>query len=496
MGDLFTPATSRKTLRPHQVQAIDMLRQSLGRGNRRTVLQAGTGFGKTLTAATIIRSALDKGRRVVFTVPRISLVNQTLEEFEGEGISDIGVIQANHHRHNPFARVQIASLATLRKRDFMPECDLVIVDEAHMEPGVIYDWMRDKPNMPFVGLTATPWQQGMGDHWQDLVSPISLAELIDKGFLSPFTVYAPSHPDVSKVKIGAGGDYQENELSEVMQDVRLVADVVETWKQRAYGLPTLVFAVDLAHAQKIQDAFCSAGIEMGYVEARTDMAERKMLLDQMESGKISGVVSVGTMTTGVDADVRCVVLARPTRSPIFHVQAIGRALRNAPGKERAIILDHADNHARLGFVTDIHYPEMLKGKAKAEPKQHEKPERLPRECPSCGTVKPAGICPNCGFEPTRRSDIEFEEGVLLEITPKQSKPEKATMQDKQKFWSGLLHIAHKRNRSKGWASHTYREKFGVWPRGLQDRPTEPLPEVSSYVRAKDIRFAKRREKAQ
>lgn len=493
MASLFK-TSERKTLRPHQQEAIDLLRDSLKRGNKRTVLQAGTGFGKTLTSATIIRRAIERGKQVVFTVPRISLVEQAVEEFEAEGIDRIGVIQADHWRRDTFAPLQVASVQTLARRDFLPCADMVIVDECHLSPKPIYRWMKEKPEMPFLGLSATPWKKGMGDHWQDLVSPISLADLIDKGFLSPFTVYAPSHPDVSGVKVGASGDYQKNQLSEVMQETRLVADVVDTWKQRAAGLPTLVFAVDLAHARKIQAAFAAGGIEMGYVEAKTETDERRRLLDQMERGAIAGVVSVGTMTTGVDADVRCVVLARPTKSEMFHVQAIGRALRTAPGKGRAIILDHADNHARLGFVTDIHYDRLLTGQEKREPKQHERPERLPRECPSCGTLKPAGPCPACGFEPTRQSDIEFEEGVLEEITP-EKKPKEPTKSDKQAFWSGLLHIADRRNRSRGWASHTYKERFGVRPRGLEDWPIEPLPEVSSYVKARDIRYAKRREKA-
>jgi DNA repair protein RadD len=50
----------KRELRPHQTRAIEMLRHSLGSGKRRPVLQAPTGFGKTLIAAAVAEGALAK----------------------------------------------------------------------------------------------------------------------------------------------------------------------------------------------------------------------------------------------------------------------------------------------------------------------------------------------------------------------------------------------------------------------------------------------------
>ena len=41
-------------------------------------MQAPTGFGKTITAAKIIDMAQAKGRKVLFTVPRLALVDQAI----------------------------------------------------------------------------------------------------------------------------------------------------------------------------------------------------------------------------------------------------------------------------------------------------------------------------------------------------------------------------------------------------------------------------------
>lgn len=476
-----------RPLRPHQAKAMTQLRESLLRGNRRTVLQMPTGAGKTRTAAEIVQGALKRGKRVCFTVPAISLIDQTVEAFEQEGIDWIGVIQANHPRTDYGAPVQVASVQTLAQRKLSLETDIVVVDECHKRFDVIGEWMKREPGKVFVGLSATPWARGMADDWQDLVVPVRMQELIDAGFLSPFRVFAPSHPDLSGVRTVAG-DYNEGQLSEVMGEGTLVADVVETWLQRAERRPTLVFAVDLAHARKLQAAFAAAGVAMGYCEAHTDLIERQVLFGRMARGELAGIVNVGTLTTGVDADVRCIVMARPTKSEMLFVQCIGRGLRTAPGKADCLILDHSDNHARLGFVTDIHHPALLTGKDKAPATRKEKGERMPTECASCGTLKTGRECPACGFAPERQSEIEFEEGELVEVKPKAAKA------DKQEFYSQLRAIAISRGRSSGWVAHAYRDKFKVWPRGLEDSVREPTPEVLSWVKAKDIRFAKRRAK--
>ena len=286
------------------------------------------------------------------------------------------------------------------------------------------------------------------------------------------------------------GDYDEGQLAAVMSDGRLVADVVETWVKRAERRTTLVFAVNCAHARLLQTRFQSAGIAMGYCDAYVDRVERQVLFQRVASGELSGIVNVGTLTTGVDADIRCIVMARPTKSEILFVQCIGRGLRTAPGKADCLILDHADNHARLGFVTDIQHDHLLSGKDKRKATRKEMGEPMPRECPSCGVLKAPRVreCPSCGFVPTRQSEIEFEDGNLIEVKPKHRK---VTAEDKQAFYSQLLFIAKQWGRKSGWVANCYHDRFGVWPRGLREETMSATAGTTGWIRAKDIRWAKR-----
>lgn len=483
---LFAETGTARPLRPHQVTALTALKTSFLAGNRRTVVQLPTGAGKTRLAAEIVAGALGKGKTVAFTVPAISLVDQTIEAFAHEGIRDVGVMQGNHELRNMAMPVQVCSVQTLAQRG-CPDVDVVIVDECHQQFEVIKTWMGKRPNVTFVGLSATPWAKGMGDTWQNLITPVRMQELIDQGFLSPFRVFAPSHPDLSGVKTVAG-DYHEGQLADVMGDSGIVADVVRTWLHRADWQPTLVFAVNRAHAAQLQREFAASGVPMGYCDAFVDRIERKVLFDQMASGAIAGIVNVGTLTTGVDADVRCVVLARPTKSEMLFVQMIGRALRTAPGKVEALILDHADNHARLGFVTDIHHDRLLCGSEKRATRKDEG-EPMPKECKACGTLKPPKVseCPSCGFKPERVSEIEAEEGELVEIKKGKAKP---TMLDKQVFWSMAIYVDQARGKAGKLAKALYRGKYNVWPKNLNNTPCEPSLEFLAYERSRRIAYAK------
>jgi DNA repair protein RadD len=286
---------------------------------------------------------------VLFVVPALSLIEQTVQMFWDEGIRDLGVIQADHAMTAPERPVQVASVQTLMRRA-LPGCDVVVIDEAHRWFDFYGTWMThpEWARIPFIGLSATPWTRGLGRYYDDLIIAATTADLIEAGFLSRFRVFAPSHPDLSEVRTVAG-DYHEGDLGEVMSERTLVADVVETWLKRAQNRSTLCFAVDRAHAKHLQAKFHEAGVATGYVDAHTPPDERERVRQQFADGRLRVVCNVGCLTTGVDWDVRCVILARPTKSEILFVQIIGRGLRTAEGKDDCLILDHSDTHLRLGL---------------------------------------------------------------------------------------------------------------------------------------------------
>lgn len=486
MNDMFRKPEP-KELRQHQVRAIDMLRQSLGKGNRRVVVSMATGAGKTITAAEIIKGAQAKGRRVIFTAPAISLIDQTVSAFAAQGVTDIGVMQSSHPMTNPDASVQVATVQTLARRA-VPSAALVIVDECHVRSDVIDGMLSEWRDVFFVGLSATPWRKGMGLLWQDLVVPVTIGDLINAGLLSRFEVFAPDVPDLSGVGVRQG-EFIEAGLEAVMGEAKIMGHVVANWLEHGERRPTLAFCVNRAHAAQVQQEFASHGISAAYVDGFTDTVEREMINRRFRAGEVSVICSVRTMTTGVDLPVSCIIDAAPTRSEMLHVQKIGRGLRVNPGTEDCKIFDHAGNSLRLGLVTDIKHDE-LDTTPPGERQERKVCERLPKPCPECGALKSGVTCGNCGHE-SKPPKLDHADGELVRISGKAKAP---SATDKQSFWSMCCWMMTNRGWSKGRASHFYREKFGVWPRGMVDMEKGPDAAFWDYEKSRRIAFAKRMEK--
>src|SRR6478609_10261519 len=76
-------------LRPHQEQLLQQIDETITSGCRRVVAQAPTGFGKTIVGAHRLRLLQDAGKRALFIVPALSLIDQTIEKLYAEDVRDV-----------------------------------------------------------------------------------------------------------------------------------------------------------------------------------------------------------------------------------------------------------------------------------------------------------------------------------------------------------------------------------------------------------------------
>ena len=499
---------TQRPLYEHQQKALEMLRESLSKGKKRPILQASTGFGKTRLAGEIISNATSKGKRVTFVVPRKSLVDQTVQSFYRDGIIDIGVIQADHHMTDWSKPVQVASIQTVHHRGY-PKSDIVIVDEAHMLYKGQIQWIQDHDfrDVPFIGLTATPWTKGLGKYYDDLLIASTTQDLINKGFLSKFRVFTSEMKvNLNGVKV-TGGDYNEKQLDEAMNKSSLVADVVETWLKKGDGRQTLCFAVTCQHAQALQAQFEQAGIPCGYIDAHTKDDDRTEIFNKFKSGRHKVLCNVGVLTTGVDLDVRCIILATSTKSEILFTQIIGRGLRTADGKDDCIIIDHGNTHKELGFVTDIYKETLDDGKPNRAEKSKKKKVKEPRECPDCHALIPVGIfaCPECGYTPKAKDLVAVVDGELKEFkgSPQSDIPRNmikigGKLLHKGNFFGQLKQHALTRGYKPGWAALKFKEFTGEFPNYAIEGydPEEITPQVASWITSRAIAWAKSQRKLQ
>jgi superfamily II DNA or RNA helicase len=491
------------TLREYQLSAIQSLRQCLAGGSLRNMLYSPTGSGKTEIGMAIIHGAIKKGKRVVFLCNRINLVNQASRRFNRSGISH-GIIQGENTRNLDHS-VIIASIQTVSRRG-MPDCDLIVIDEAHGVAGsnAFRSVIFQRSAIPVIGLSATPFAKGLGKHYDELGGALfesltvatSIQELIDDNFLVDCDIYAPAEPDMTGIKTSRNAfgeiDFSDADVGRAVDKPKLIGGIVEHWLKLSNGLPTVCFASNIAHSKHIVESFRAAGVAAEHIDCYTEEDERLAILSRVELGETTIISNVGILCEGWDFPAcRTMILARPTRSLIRYIQMIGRVLRPHETKEKALVLDHSGTTQRLGFPTDDLPLELDDGKPKDAKK--EKPEEaLPKKCPECSFMKPpkVSICPKCGFKASRQNAIEEADGEL-QLIKKNGK--KAKIEDKQKVYSELLAMKLAKGYSDGWVAHKYKAYFGVWPRGLQDYAIEPSPEMKSWVTSQNIRFAKSKE---
>jgi len=473
-------------LRPYQEIAVRQVYAKLREGKKHVMLQMPTGSGKTHVAKAIIEHGIKHHRRILFIVDRLVLVEQTSESFDDQDI-DHGVVQGDNLRFAPWKAIQVCSIQTLQNMTEWPEHDLAIVDEAHVMYTAMKEYMENNPASPVVGLSATPFTTGLGLIYDDLVVATTTSELIEAGWLCGYVAYGPPAPALKGV--GGGNDFNQKKLAEAVDTREVVGDVVSHWLELARGLKTIVFAVDIAHAKHLTAEFVMCGIRADYVCGYDDEERRTRVLGEFSNGELEVLINVEVLTKGYDQpDVVCLILARPTKSLMLHIQMMGRGLRTHSSKSNCLILDHGGNIERLGFPDDPLPTELCtKVKGVSSKDRREKEEPKPKACPKCKFLKPAQVhtCPSCGFTPERQADVKHTSTKLERL-------KKSTIDDKQSIYSQFLHYADQRGYTDGWAAHKYRAFYGVWPRGLSKDRKEPTSVVRGFITSENIRWAKRR----
>jgi DNA repair protein RadD len=488
-------------LREHQIEVIDALREGFRQGHRSQLLYAPTGFGKTEVAIYLMKATAEKYKSAAMVLDRIVLVDQTSMRLTKYGI-DHGVFQADHWKFDRSHRLQVCSAQTLEKRKDFPAIDLLIVDECHIARAQTSAFIKNNPDVRVIGLTATPFTKGLGDLYTNVVCGSTTSDLVGKKWLTPLKVYIAKEIDMTGVKKVAG-EWAQDQVTE--RGMQITGDIVTEWAlktNQVFGKPvkTIVFCAGVAHGADLVQQFANKGYNFVSISYKDNDEFKKAAIEDFAKPDtlIHGLIATDILTRGFDVpDVMVGVSARPfSKSLSSHIQQMGRVMRPFEGKEFALWLDHSGNYLRFRDEWDEIYADGVKSlEGKAEKAKKEPTEKLKKEskCSACGHLWPSNTdtCPSCGHVRQKRNLVDQVAGELVELVA----GKKVAKDDKQMFYSEMLFIAQQRNYNPNWASHVYRDKFGVWPRNLHDTAIPPSINTMKWITHRQIKFARRKESA-
>ena len=483
-------------LRSYQEQTLDALRDGFAKGKRAQILYAPTGAGKTEMAIELMRATKAKGNKAAMLLDRVVLCDQTSRRLEKYQI-DHGVMQAGHWRYRPYENIQVCSAQTLERRGSFPGLNLLIVDEAHQTREQTMEFIKNNPGVRVIGLTATPFTKGLGKVYDNVVSTVTTKQLVEDKILVPLRVFIAKEIDMDGAKKVAG-EWSQQEAS--TRGMKITGDIVSEWIKKTHEIfdkpvKTIVFASGVDHGVHLARKFQHEGFNFVCISYRDDDEWKKQVIEDFSKPdtKINGLIATDILTKGFDVpDVMIGVSARPfSKSLSSHIQQMGRVMRGYDGKEFAVWLDHSGNYLRFRedwdevFEQGVDKLDEGKEKAKKEPSTKEKEAA---KCPVCSALWPShsDTCYNCGHVRERKNKVVAVEGEMVELTGM------ASREGKQDFWNQMVWMMRYQGWSRGRASHTYRDKFGVWPKGLSEMtPIAPTPETRKFMDKKLHAFLKK-----
>lgn len=398
-------------LRPYQQNLFNKVSASFDSGNRRVLMVAPCGAGKTIIMAYMAMMAQKAGRYVWVVLPRIEIKEQTEETFKRCNI--------------PLDNIHIGlAITTANRINKLHKPDLILYDECHISVADTY-WKISNafPDAFIVGATASPIRtddKPLGDLYQDIVEEISVRWLIDNKFLAPYEYYSVTVADV----------LSENG-AELMKPT-VYGNVIENWRRLAGDKQTVIYCASVKHSKETAERFRQAGIKAEHFDGSTAAKERKRLVDSFKAGEIQVLCNCDLISMGFDMpDIGCVVMLRPTESTALYIQQSGRALRYKPGKV-AIIIDMVGNYQKFQ-LPDEPYEWSLEQSPKKRRLIDDEGNFTVRTCMNCYMVfKTAPVCPFCGCEyALKPREIQAKENIELKrITAEET--EKAEQERKRK----------------------------------------------------------------
>jgi superfamily II DNA or RNA helicase len=355
--------------RPYQDDAISADIAEYDKGTRRMLNVMATGTGKTIVFSRLyekLKSRLPGQMLVLAHTEELVKQNATKVQEVNPGLK-VGIEMAGDYVDESNTDIISGSVQTLGRKGSSraarinwERVDKVIVDEAHHSVsdayGRVFELARSlhpETHKILLGTTATsqrPDGKALSDIYEKVAFVYSLRQAITDKWLVPIRGFRVSTTTVLDSVESNGGDFALSALSKAVDTPDRNRSIVNHWKQLAGERKTVVFCADIEHAKHLAGEFRAEGITSDAVWG--DDVGREEKLKGHQNGKFQVLCNCAVLVEGYDdPSISCVVLARPTKSPVLFAQMVGRGTRLAHGKSDLVVIDVVDSTISNTLIT-------------------------------------------------------------------------------------------------------------------------------------------------
>lgn len=359
----------KTVLRKCQQEAFDASFDKLSKGVSKQIICLATGVGKTKLAAKIASNGFKKILFMTHVEELMSqgataMINEFYPEIDtkeiqnqyGDIIEYCRFLEANNmfvpeEQKNKFGIIKadlfnistqltFASYQTIHRRlDRIPSdtFDLIIIDECHLAGAVTVKKTLDylKPKL-LIGLSATPYRENganLGDIFDEIVYQYNIGDAIADGYLCEFdAIQIKTQINLDNVHT-LGGDFNKGELRATVDVPERNKLMLDSYRQYANGLQSVIFCVDVEHAKNVWKVFTEAGELAEILVGDEDITpDRLGVIQRFKSGETTHLINVSIATTGFDhPGIRCILDGAPSKSRTRVFQKWGRGGRTLAG---------------------------------------------------------------------------------------------------------------------------------------------------------------------
>lgn len=350
-------------IKPNKMQerALESLNRLRNNGEKRSIVIAATGTGKTYMAAFDVLNC--NPQKMLFIVHREDILRDAMKTFRKLAKNrdkTMGFFTGNKKDLEAdylFSTIQSMNIS-LEEFD-ENQFEYIVIDEAHHSSSPSYQRVINyfKPKF-LLGMTATP-ERSDSDNIYDIYDnnvalELRLREALELNIVIPFHYFGIT--DIESIDLSS---VDINNISEISRKLRVnervdfIINKMEFYGHDGDKRKCIGFCANIEHAKYMANQFNVRGISSVYLTGNDTVDERQAVINKLQSDEddLEVVFTVDIFNEGVDIPaVNLILMLRPTDSPIVFIQQLGRGLRKHESKNFLTVLDFIGNHKKTFLI--------------------------------------------------------------------------------------------------------------------------------------------------